>query len=433
MDAIEGRILTLIEQNKSKIIDFAQDIYRHGESGFEETRTAKKVSEFFSSLGLTPREGLAVTGVRADIGETADIALIGELDGISCPNHPDVNPSNGIAHACGHHLQLAGLVGAALALSDPEVHASLGGGVALLAVPAEEFVRAEVKKALIEQGKIRYGSGGKAELIASGVFDCIGAVIVHHVHYSPEECDLLIGNNSSNGYLSKVITLRGRAAHAGAAPHEGINALNAATLGLNALGLLRETYRDEDRVRVHSIITKGGSAVNVVPDEVVVETMVRAKSLEAINDAAQKVDRAFRGAAMAIGANAEIKNLPGYLPVLPQPPQPPLLEAAAALGGEFSIKTADPQHHNPLSTDVGDLSHLMPVLGFTTGGFKGALHSADFAVTDVEKAFLLPAKMMALTAYGLLKNRAAALKSISEEYKPPMTKEQYLDYLEKFL
>ncbi len=66
------------------------------------------------------------------------------------------------------------------------------------------------------------------------------------------------------------------------------NALSAASLGLQALGLNRETFRDEDCVRVHPIITKGGNLVNVVPDEVVVETLVRAKTIEAFTDAAKK-------------------------------------------------------------------------------------------------------------------------------------------------
>jgi amidohydrolase len=435
MNKIEERIVDLIDQNSGRIIEFAQDIYHNGETGFEETRTAAKVAGFLRSLGLQTDEGLAVTGVRASVSGHGDssIALIGELDGIRCENHPDANPANGIAHACGHHIQLGALIGAAIALSDDIVSQSLGGNAVFLAVPAEEPVDAELKRRLISQGDIRYGSGGKCELIGMGVFDNIDAVIVHHIHYSQNDCDVLIGSNSSNGYISKNIRIHGRAAHAGAAPFDGINALNAASIGLTALAYLRETFRDEDSVRVHPIITKGGSVVNVVPDEVVVELMARAKTLAAIKDASEKTDRAFRAGAFAVGAKIDIINSPGYLPVIAQAPQKPLLEAAAALSGEASVLHADLSVHNPLSTDVGDLSHILPVLGFTTGGFTGALHSADFRVTDQYKAFIIPAKMMALTAYSLLKDGAANLRSMRSDFSPMMTKEKYLEYIESNL
>ena len=94
-------------------------------------------------------------------------------------------------------------------------------------------------------------------------------------------------------FVSKVIRYKGVAAHAAGAPYKGINALNAASLGLSALAYQRETFKDEDHVRVHPIITKGGNLVNVVPDEVVIETLVRASNKDAIADAAFKTDRAF--------------------------------------------------------------------------------------------------------------------------------------------
>ena len=77
-----------------------------------------------------------------------------------------------------------------------------------------------------------------------------------------------MGSHSNNGFVSKVIRYKGLAAHAAGAPHLGVNALNAASLGLSALAYQRETFRDDDHVRIHPIITKGGNLVNVVPDEV---------------------------------------------------------------------------------------------------------------------------------------------------------------------
>jgi metal-dependent amidase/aminoacylase/carboxypeptidase family protein len=107
----------------------------------------------------------------------------------------------------------------------------------------------------------------------------------------------------------------GKAAHAGGAPHLGVNALYAATVGLGAINAIRETFRDEDTIRVHPIITHGGSQVNVIPGDVRLETYVRGRSVEAILDAERKVDRAFKAGALALGATVEIETLPGYLPM----------------------------------------------------------------------------------------------------------------------
>jgi len=60
----------------------------------------------------------------------------------------------------------------------------------------------------------------------------------------------------------------GKAAHAGGMPHRGINALYAANIALSAINAIRETFRDEDTIRVHPIITRGGSQVNVIPADV---------------------------------------------------------------------------------------------------------------------------------------------------------------------
>ena len=181
-----------------------------------------------------------------------------------------------------------------LALTNEDVKKELDGQVVFFAVPAEEYGEIEFKNSLTAQGKIRYG-GGKCELIRIGAFDDIDLDIVHHTG----DKDISIGSHSNNGFVSKVIRYKGLAAHAAGAPHLGVNALNAASLGLSALAYQRETFRDDDHVRIHPIITKGGNLVNVVPDEVVIETLVRAANKDAIADAAAKTDRAFKAGAIA--------------------------------------------------------------------------------------------------------------------------------------
>ena len=398
MDAVEQKILAAVDAQRETLLAFAQDIGAHAEPGFFETRTAARVAELLRGCGLSPQTGLARTGVKAVLQGGAPgpcAAVIGELDGILCPAHPAANPENGVAHACGHNAQLTALVGAALALSAPGVAEALSGSVAFFAVPAEEYVPIGTRQALQKQG-VEFCCG-KSELLRTGGFDGVDLALTTHVHMIPCESDLLLGNVACNGFTSKTVVFHGKAAHAATAPHAGVNALNAAAL-----------------------------ALNVVPETVVMEAMVRAATLEALDDAARKFDRACTHAAEALGAHAEILTYQGYMPVRPAPADPALLAAAAALPG-LSAQCAEPGMQNIASTDVGDLSQVMPVVNFTHGGTAGALHSADFAVTDVDKAYIAPAKMMALTAYHLLKDGAVLARRTMDGFTPVFTRESYIE------
>jgi len=227
------------------------------------------------------------------------------------------------------------------------------------------------------------------------------------------------------------------AAHAAGAPYKGINALNAASLGLSALAYQRETFKDEDHVRVHPIITKGGNLVNVVPDEVVIETLVRASNKDAIADAAFKTDRAFKAGAAAIGATCQITTAPGYLPTLKTPADEDVLAAAkiaaATSEKEYTVVEKDISHHSGGSTDVGDVQHIQPVLTFNTGGKVNGLHTVDFDIVDEELAYIVTAKIFALSAYRLLRNGAVKAKEIVKNYHPVFTKEEYIQYMDSFL
>lgn len=235
--------------------------------------------------------------------------------------------------------------------------------------------------------------------------------------------------------MSKVIKYHGKAAHAAGSPQLGINALNAASIGLTALAYHRETFRDSDHVRIHPIVTKGGNLVNVVPDEVVIETLVRASNQDAIVDAAEKTDRAFFAGGAALGATVEIETMPGYLPTLPQEPDAELVEAAKiAADGKYAVEIADDKGSvSGGSTDVGDVQHILPVYTFQTGGIEGNFHSADFKVVDEELAYIVTAKVFALSAYRLLRDGAKEAKRIAAAYQPKFTKEAYVAFMDSMI
>lgn len=431
MDQTEKLIIETIDQHRDEIIEFARDIYSHAELGYKEFNTAEKFVNKMKDLGLRTETGLAITGAKAYLNEekkdTVSLALLGELDALRIPEHAFANPETNAAHCCGHHAQMAGVFGAALALTVPEIAEKLDGQVVFFATPAEEYGEIEFKNQLRAQGKIKYG-GGKCELLRIGAFDDIDLCLAHHI--APGD-DIIIGSGTGNGFVSKVIRCLGKASHAAGAPDKGVNALSAASLGLQALGLNRETFRDEDCVRVHPIITKGGNLVNVVPDEVVVETLVRAKTIEAFTDAAKKTDRSFQAGAVAMGAKVEITTLPGYLPTLAEEALPEFKRAAELSAPD--TKVIEASGHSGGSTDVGDVQHLMPVYTFNTGGVKGGLHQVNFEVTDEEEAYIVTAKMFALAAYGLLKEKAARSRELVDRYEPVFENSaEYAKFMDRF-
>ena len=183
MNETERKILRLIEDNRDTILEFANDIYNHAELGYKEWRTSQKFIDVMKRLHLPVEEGLAITGVKAYLNqEKADrisLALLGELDALRIPSMPMLIKTTA-AHCCGHHAQLAGVIGAALALTDKEVAQQLDGQVVFFATPAEEYGEVEYKNTLMDEGKIAYG-GGKCELIRTGAFDDIDLCLAHHI------------------------------------------------------------------------------------------------------------------------------------------------------------------------------------------------------------------------------------------------------------
>lgn len=436
MDAIAKRIIQIIDRRRQDIIDLAEDIFCHPELGFKEERTAEVIANWFERLGLHTKKQLAITGVKGYLRDPdgkckvdeINIGIIGEMDAVRSPYHPKADPKTGAAHCCGHHAQIAAMVGAAIALSHPEIAGALDGNVTFFAVPAEEYGEIEFKDSLRKKGLIRF-LGGKSELIRLGEFDDIDMVLAHHVLFGESRFPVAVGSGSTNGFVSKLVRYMGKESHAAASPYDGINALSAAILGLTALNFQRETFRDSDYIRINSIITKGGDLVNVIPGETVLEVLVRGRTLESILDANAKATRAFESGAHAMGARLEITDLPGYLPRIPETITSPFLEAAQELVGSEKVRQNSPSEHGAFSSDIGDVSHLLPVFSFSTGGTAGNAHSADFAVVDQETAYILPAKIMAITVYNLLKDGASRAREIKNNFKPSLTKEEYLGYM----
>jgi amidohydrolase len=421
---IRKRVRELVEQHSPTAIDIARDILDHPETGFREERTAGLVREWFDHLGLPYRDKLAITGVRADLtggGPGPRVAVMGELDSLIVPGHPHADPNTLFAHACGHHTQIGTMLTVAAVLSDPDVRDSLHGNVALMAVPAEEYIEIEYRQTLVADGKLEF-MGGKAELVNLGEYDDVDIALLTHSSTNAAEGKLAVGS-VNNGAIAKEARFIGVQAHAGSAPHRGVNALQAATLAMAAINANRETFQDSQSIRVHPIITKGGDVVNAVPADVRMEMFVRGRSLEAIADADRKVERALRAGALAVGAKVEIATFSGYLPLKQDQPLLDLYRSNAnVVVGAEHVGDAMPRGS---STDMGDLSHLMPTIQPYATGCTGTVHGADFMVEDYGLAVTNPAAAMALTVVDLLADGGSA-KGVIDGFTPLLTKGAYL-------
>lgn len=408
------RITEAVEKHKELILAAERYIWENPETGYKEFKTTAYMKARFEELGYTLTTPEDITGFITEIDtgrEGPTLLILGELDSIICPSHPESDPVTGAVHSCGHNAQCAGLLGIAAALADKSLLDGLSGKIRLCAVPAEELLEIEYRSALKSKGTIKY-FGGKSEFLHRGYFD--GVDIAFMVHTASEYAT----NLGSVGCIAKNIIYKGKAAHAGGSPHNGINAVYAASCGLNAANALRETFREADLIRFHPIITAGGSMVNAIPEEARIESYVRGKTFDAIVRENKKINRALIGAALSIGANVEILDAPGYAPLKNAESMISLAKDAYELlfpGETFKVRDA----YSTGSTDMGDLSSIMPVIHPYAGGSVGTGHGNNYYVEDPVAACVNSAKWQLIMASLLLENGAKRAKEIIADYEAP--------------
>jgi amidohydrolase len=425
---MKTRVCQAVDAHASELEQLARQIFDQPELGFKEHHTASLVHDWFDKLGLRHQDGIGITGSRADLkcgSRGPTVAVLGELDSLLCWEHPDRDPRTGAVHACGHNAQIATMLGAGLALKD--VAPDLAGTIALMAVPAEEYVELEERLKFREQAQLEF-LGGKAEMVRLGAFDDVDIAMMVHATARPEDADLAVGG-TNNGMVAKFVRFLGHTSHAGGAPDQGINALSAARVALAGIDAIRETFRDEDHIRVHPIVTRGGDVVNAIPADVRVEMFCRGASLEAIELAHRKVDRALKAGALALGGDVEITTLPGYLPLHHDANLVALFRAnAVELVGAERVRD---KGHGGGSTDMGDISHILPTVHPYAGGASGAGHGADYRIDDYSRAVANPAKALAMTVVDLLSDNALQAKRVVAEFEPRMSRAEYLAYLRR--
>ena len=389
-EATRQRIEPHVDAMKDVLERLALAVHAEPELAWHEHRSVSKLVERLTAEGFTvthPFCGLE-TSFKAvtDLGRPGPtITYMAEYDAL-----PD------IGHACGHNLICTAAVGAAVALVRAAQDAAVGGRVQVIGTPAEE------------------GGGGKIVLLERGAFKGGDVAMMFH----PGARTMPIRGALAASRLTTVF--RGKAAHASSNPHLGINALDACRLTFNAIDATRQHLRDE--TRIHGIITKGGSAPNVVPDHVEAMFIVRHKQMAYLLEVKEILMRCAKGAAMAVGATVEFEEgftysqrrnnhtlalrFGGYLQGLGEPVKDP-----PAVGGVGS-------------SDFGNVSQEVPAIhsyiAIVPEGVSN--HTPEFAAAAASpqgfRGMLLAAKAMAMTGYDVLTD-PDFLDTVREEFHAP--------------
>lgn len=417
-------IVRAVDAHRQRILDAERYIWAHPETGYKELETSKYLAEQFEALGykLTYADGITGFYTVIDTGrEGPTVLVLGELDSIICPAHKEADPETGAVHSCGHNAQCAALLGVAAALTDKAVLDKMSGKIMLCAVPAEELLEIGYRSKLKAEGKIKY-FGGKSEFLSRGYFDGVDIALMVH---TAKNFTVRLG---SVGCIAKRMIYKGVASHAGGSPWAGKNALYAATTGISAANAVRETFKDTDLIRFHPIITRGGDIVNAIPEEVELESYIRGRTFEAMAVSNERVNQALVGAAYSLGTNIEIIDMPGYSPLVN--------DYNMCLLSKEAIEELIPDINYEIemefstgSTDMGDLSSIMPVVHPYAGGSFGRSHGSDYQIENPELACVMSAKWQVLMVKKLLENGAERAKTILRDFKPlfPSAK-AFLDY-----
>ncbi|MEW8957878.1 MAG: M20 family metallopeptidase [Moorella sp. (in: firmicutes)] len=384
MHALKEKMAHTIEALKEQIIDVAEAIYDHPETGNQEYFAVELLAGILAARGFKITRPLCQlpTAFRAELegGIGPRVALIAEYDALP-----------GLGHACGHNLIAAASLGAALALA--ETIKELGGTVVLLGTPAEETC------------------GAKVALVRQGVFNDLDAVMMFH----PGDTNAVEVYSLALEALEFIF--EGRAAHAAACPEEGINALEAVIQFFNNINSLRPYL--QDGASIQGIIAEGGTSPNVIPERTVARFYVRARTRNALNKVVQRVENCAAAAALATGCRYWYHNYePSYEPMVTN-------RALAAAWRENLKKLGVTDSGSPCysrgSLDMGNVSQVVPAihpyLSLNVG--RLAPHTPQFARAVRGEAgrrlVILAATVLAWTAADVILDKKL-LRQMKEEF-----------------
>lgn len=422
----------LVQNHNETGIGIAQEIWSLAEVGYQETQSSKLLQETLKQAGFVVENGVAdiPTAFVASYGKGGiTIGILAEFDalpGLSQAPEPQRNPrvEGGAGHACGHHLFGAASVTAALGIADWLKESGHAGTVKVFGTPAEE------------------GGSGKVYMARAGLFDDVDVALHWHPGSANSASPYATTSNKSGRF-----TFTGKAAHAASAPDKGRSALDGVEAMNYMVNLMREHVPSDSRI--HYIITDGGDAPNIVPEKAQVYYYVRNPKAEMVVQLFDRVANAARAAAMGTETEVDIEVMHGNYPVLPNHTlsklmddnlrelggiqytaaenefaktiRKTLIKPTLELGSENAIQPYQ-FRQNMGSTDVGDVSWLVPTVGFTTATWVPGTpaHSwqavAAGGMSIGHKGMVLASRLLAKTGVDLLQ-KPEVVKAAKQELK----------------
>ncbi|MDY3555521.1 amidohydrolase [Gemmata sp. JC717] len=396
----------------------ALKIWEFAEPGYQEKRSALALAEVAEKAGFKVTKGVAKipTAFTAEFGSGKPvIGILGEFDALpelsqdALPFRQPRKEGNGYGHACGHHLFGTASLSASVAIAEQIKAGKLKGTVRFYMCPAEE------------------GGAAKVFMARAGLFDDCDTVL----HWHPGARNSA-GDASCLARIAVKFRFHGTAAHAAGSPEKGRSALDALVLTMHAVELMRE--HTPDGTRLHHTVTSGGGAANVVPEFAEGFFYVRHPKADVVQKLYPRLLKCAQGAALATETKLEVVYLGGTMEILPNDTLAQVAKKnLTALNDlkyddtetKFALRLREtfPDKAPPLddisqvfdvsgkssggSTDVGDVSWAVPVVGFGTAcwvpGTPG--HSwqavACGGTTIGKKGMNLAARTLAATAFDL--------------------------------
>ena len=373
-----AEISRLVDAQAEQASELASNIWSWAEMGYQETKSTAALQNYLKGAGFKVKAGVAEIPTAfvatAKVGRGGPtIGILAEFDalpGLSqapVPERASLS-ENGGGHACGHHLFGAASATAGVALLNWLKENNTAATIKVYGTPAEE------------------GGSGKVYMARAGLFEDVDVVL----HWHPSSANSA-SPSSTTANKSGRFTFHGKAAHAASAPDSGRSALDGVEAMNFMVNLMREHVPQESRL--HYVITDGGDAPNIVPEQAQVYYYVRHPKAEMVKVLFERVVKAAEAAAMGTGTQVDVEVMHGNYPVLPNHALAKLVdENLRALGGityspaeqEFAqtlyktfinpkAKLGSEQTIAPFrfrqgygSTDVGDVSWQVPTVGFST-------------------------------------------------------------------
>ena len=431
-DLAKKKIVQSLQTKSKNYEQIAQKIWSFAELGYKEQKSSILLQETLKQAGFSIQPGVAgiPTAFVATYGSGGPIiGILGEYDALpglsqdSIPTKRSLGSSAG--HACGHHLFGTGSAAAAIAVKDWLKEGGQKGTIQFFGCPAEE------------------GGSGKVYMAREGLFNQVDAVL----HWHPNDINST-SNTSSLANKTGKFRFYGLSSHAAASPERGRSALDA----VEAMDFMANMMREHvpSTTRIHYVITNGGKAPNIVPDYAEVYYYVRSPQREVVEDVWNRLEKAAEGAALGTGTRFELEVIGGVYELLPNDALAKVLDQNfVSIGGyvlnakekafakqlqeTIGMRKADlnltniinPGLPDPLSngsTDVGDISWLVPTIGLVSATWVPgtSAHSwqavASGGTSIGTQGMMLAAKTMATTAIDLYKN-PALIQAAKQELK----------------